>query len=79
MQASPLCVSKPASKSSVMIGGGGGDQFNEAAGKQLNCLKEQFPGIAELQMTCSRPPGPFPPLLDPVPIIRLYEWSRCEH
>lgn len=35
-----FCMCKPASKSSLMTGGK--NQFKEAAGKQLNCLKENL-------------------------------------
>lgn len=43
-----VCVCKPAGKSSVMIGGGG-NQFKEAAGKQLNCLEEKLIFLSDFQ------------------------------
>lgn len=86
MQSSPVCVCKPAGKSNVMIRGK--NQFKEAAGKQLNCLKEKLIFLSNFQgLQSSKGPAcalpawlqPFSLLLDPEPVIGLFEWPRCEH
>lgn len=56
-----VCVCKRAGKSSVMIGGGeksiqGGSRQTMELFEGETHFPERFPGIAELQMTCSRPP-----------------------